>query len=88
MIFVYGMTMKTVMHENGKQADMSQLVSSLDGQTAMENDSFLIQSKCDDYQKLRLLSLLQCAMDCFFANCDSFFITKSGTVYWQLQEIP
>ena len=67
---------------------MSQLVSSLDGQTAMENDSFLIQSKCDDYQKLRLLSLLQCAMDCFFANCDSFFITKSGTVYWQLQEIP
>ena len=34
---------------------MSQLVSSLDGQTAMENDSFLIQSKCDDYQKLRLL---------------------------------
>ena len=53
---------------------MSQLVSSLDGQTAMEND--LIQSKCDDYQKLRLLSLLQCAMDCFFANCDSFFITK------------
>ena len=30
---------------------MSQLVSSLDGQTAMENDSFLIQSKCDDYKK-------------------------------------
>ena len=36
---------------------MSQLVSSLDGQTAMENDSFLIQSKCDDYKKNGLLSL-------------------------------
>ena len=67
---------------------MSQLVSSLDGQTAMENDSFLIQSKCDDYQKLRLLSLLQCNNGLFFANCDSFFTTKSSTVYWQLQEIP
>ena len=52
---------------------MSQLVSSLDGQTAMENNSFLIQSKCDDYQKLRLLSLLQCAMDCFLQIATTFY---------------
>ena len=67
---------------------MSKLVSSFDGQTAMENDSFLLQSKWDDYQKLRLLSLLQFAMDCFLQIATAFFITKSGTVYWQLQKIP
>ena len=55
---------------------MSQSVSSLDGQTAMENDSFLIQSKCDDYQNLRLLSLLQCTMDCFLQIATAFFYHK------------
>ena len=56
---------------------MSQLVSSLDGQTAMENDSFLIQSKCDDYQKLRLHSLLQCAMDCFLQIATAFLSQRA-----------
>ena len=56
---------------------MSQLVSSLDGKTAMENDSFLIQSKCDDYQKLRLLSLLQCAMDCFLQIATAFLSQRA-----------
>ena len=38
-----------------------------------------------NYYKLRQLSLLQSAMD--FTNCDSFFITKCGTVYYKLRQV-